>query len=678
MATFWIVHRDPRQQRALERLVASGGYVVSGGPGDREFLEAPRADIVLLGLGGDFEAELEFAHRTAPRLPGATWILLADPRDLPDAGRLFDTLAAEVIAFPTDGATLRRRLRAALHHRRADALSERHSRDLLAARFSRWFGDFDVPELLRALDPHLAAVPVLIRGEAGTGRGLLAAYIHLFGGSTGGELVRVACLGLDTRELLAEIRAGASREAARRGLTVCLEDVHLLPARTQRRVRNWVEMGLPPQVASAARVRWIATTGEDGALDPPVELDQGLAEALSGLVIRIPTLRERPDVIESFAATTTNAWCGDHGEPPRRFDESALEALRSHPWPGNHRELEGVVKRSLAAGAGDPIRASDLRFEGFEPSAQASGRGLPRAGADGEDSEPETAFEVEFPVLEREEPAMSEPEPAEPAPEPEPEPAPEPEPEPVVVAEPEPTVVATPEAEADEAPADDSLRRLIGAIAHEVRNPLVGIRTFSELLPERFSDPEFRERFREVIGADVRRIERVVDELARFAALERSDGTEGAQGLEAKAVDASAMLDELLDSHRDEIQIRRLVVLKELERNHPAVRGDAAQLRFAFELLLARALELVPERGDVYLASKYHPDGLRGGPAVRFLLRFASPDGLAPSGDVEGVSISENVLEFIVAEAVIRSLGGTLASSAAEHRETVMVIDLPA
>ena len=149
-------------------------------------------------------------------------------------------------------------------------------------------------------------------------------------------------------------------------------------------------------------------------------------------------------------------------------------------------------------------------------------------------------------------------------------------------------------------------------------------------------------------------------------------------GAGAKAVDASALLDELLDGHRDDIALRRLVVLKELERDHPAVRGDAAQLRFAFELLLARALELVPERGDVYLASKYHADGLRGGPAVRFLLRFASPDGLAPSGDVDGVSITENILEFVVAEAIIKSLGGTLATSTADHRETVMVVDLPA
>jgi signal transduction histidine kinase len=213
------------------------------------------------------------------------------------------------------------------------------------------------------------------------------------------------------------------------------------------------------------------------------------------------------------------------------------------------------------------------------------------------------------------------------------------------------------------------LCRLVGAISHEVRNPLVAIRTYSSLLPERFEDPDFRTRFADIVGDDVRRIEHALDRLVRFAALGPP---------EHKPVDVSALLDELLEQRRDEIQTRRLVVLRELDREQGMALADAAQLRFAFDALLDKALELVPERGDIYVASRHHDDGLRGGPVVRVLMRFESPDEIRPSVEVEGVSLADTALDLVLAEAVIRSQGGTLTASAAENRETVILIDLPA
>jgi signal transduction histidine kinase len=143
-------------------------------------------------------------------------------------------------------------------------------------------------------------------------------------------------------------------------------------------------------------------------------------------------------------------------------------------------------------------------------------------------------------------------------------------------------------------------------------------------------------------------------------------------------VDVSALLDELLEAQRDEIQTRRLVVLRELDREQGMARADAEQLRFAFDALLGKALELVPERGDIYVASRHHDDGLRGGPAVRVLMRFESPDAIVPAVEVEGISLAETALELVLADAVVRSQGGTMTASTTEGRETVILIDLPA
>jgi signal transduction histidine kinase len=516
-------------------------------------------------------------------------------------------------------------------------LSERRARDAVSQRFARWFADLELPAVLRALDPHLCEVPLLVRGEPGTGRGLLAAYVHTFGGSGAGLLARIACEGLSAEELRREIAAAAAEPAAARGLSLCLEEVERLPLPAQRRLRTWVESGLPEGVAGPpARLRWIATCSELGPADPAESLDLGLAQVLAGLEVRIPPLRDRPDAVEPFAADTALAWCNARGEAPRRLAADAVSALRAYPWPGNLRELEAVVTRSLAGGGGEELSAAELRFD-------AAGEWTEPVLALEDSGEPELPAAVE----------AAQPPPHRPIPEAAP--------------------AAEPDTDAGAAPplamAEESLRKLVGAITHEVRNPLVAIRTFSSLLPERFDDPDFRGRFAGVVADDVRRIEATVDRLARFAAL-------GAP--ECKAVDVSGLLDELLEAQRDEIQTRRLVVLRELDRDQGVAQADAAQLRFAFEALLGKALELVPERGDIYVASRHHEDGLRGGPAVRVLMRFESPDAIVPAEGVEGISLAETALELVLADAVVRSQGGTMTASTADNRETVILIDLPA
>ena len=71
MPRLWIVHREPRTRAALARLAAAPHDALLGAPGDPGFASAEPPEVVLLGLAAPFEAELEFAHRLAPRLRGA-------------------------------------------------------------------------------------------------------------------------------------------------------------------------------------------------------------------------------------------------------------------------------------------------------------------------------------------------------------------------------------------------------------------------------------------------------------------------------------------------------------------------------------------------------------------------------------------------------------------------------
>jgi len=627
MTNLWIVHRDPRWRDALIAMASPQG-VLAGHPSDAarfDSAQPPRA--VLLGVAGDFEAELEFAHRFAPRLGGTAWVLLARPLDVPEVVRLFDALPATLVPIASDVALLRRRLRAALARRPAAALTARHRRDAIAARFARWLGDLELPALLAATDPARAALPLLVRGEPGTGRALLARYLHaMTAADATAPFAAVVCAsGVDPLALLAKLTPETGEVPSAGALTVCLEDVDQLDPAAQRALRTVIEDGAPTGRLRAARVRWIATAGDpDG--DDEDHLDPDLARALAGFALRIPPLRERSAAIESIATGMTLGFTASRGEPERRFDAAALARLRAHPWPGNQRELEAVIVRTLTATRADPVTAADLCFERLQlPLLEGEPLDVP------EHAEPETQQRDAAPPR-------------------------------------APLLDPSPAPERSEVSSSDAIRRLSAAVAHEVGNPLVGIRTYASMLPSRFDDPEFRSQFAERVETDTRRIEAVIDTLAQLGSLAPPA---------REPVDVSSMLARLLERERPRIRERRLVVLEELDRAEPHVLGDADQLRFAFGLLLEQALGWMPERGDLYVATRHQSgredggQGLLRAPRLRILLRFRTPAG-------DGLGFGENALAVAAVEAVVRAHGGTLALESSASGEATVLIELPA
>jgi DNA-binding NtrC family response regulator len=637
MFTVWIVHREDRERAALVRLVGSSEAVI-GRPSDPIFDAAPAADVVVLGLAGDWEAELEFAHRQRARLAQAHWVLIGEKDQADAAFAQFDRLAVDFLAYPPRADDLARAARPPVAQR--PPLSQRARRESAAARFSRWLADLDLPELLRALDPRLADVPVLVRGEPGTGRGTLVRYLHHFGGTADGALAHLACTAdTDLREVESALFALGRAHPRVPCLSIWLDEVGALAPRVQREVAIWLEGGPPPGVR-APTLRWLATFDVTGrALDP------ALARALGTIEIRLPPLRERTDRIEPIVTDLLTAWARTRREAPRHFDASALAFLYEYPWPGNLRELEAVVEQSLAGTARDPLGVDDLVLEGsaLAPLDAGSIGTLLPDGAEATDetevaAEPQPAAAAEIPP-----PALPAPDLAAPAAEP-------------------PPQHAQPERIRED---DPGLRRLANALIHQVRNPLATIRTFAELLPERFDDPDFRARFPEMVSEDVGRIHGLLARLEQLASLDapRRD-----------KVDVSEMIGDLLEERREAFRQRHHLVLKELDSSRPTALADAGQLRLAFEALFDKALAIVPERGDLYIASRRHEGGGSSGPTIRVLLRFHDPS----AGGSDSLGPLQNSIELLIAELIVRAQGGRLTLGASEAEERVLVVDLPA
>jgi PAS domain S-box-containing protein len=146
------------------------------------------------------------------------------------------------------------------------------------------------------------------------------------------------------------------------------------------------------------------------------------------------------------------------------------------------------------------------------------------------------------------------------------------------------------EAEKSQAERLASIGALASGIAHEVKNPLVAIKTFAELLPERFTEEEFRHDFAKVV---IREIERIDDLVARLR------GLASAPAQERRPLDLRGPLDETLALLRGQLEQGQIDVKTAYDNDLPLVSADPAQLKQLFLNLLVNALEAMDPRGHL-------------------------------------------------------------------------------
>jgi len=207
-------------------------------------------------------------------------------------------------------------------------------------------------------------IPVLLVGESGTGKEVYARLIHQLSGLSEAALKKVSCAALDAGRLLAEVREeflserGSGKAVAR---TVYLDGVHELDAACQRVLLSLLPDGEPRGRTGKTVSRFISSTSHN--LEKEIEAGRfrrGLYFRISGVILRLPPLRERkediPGLLEYFVAKHSNELKKNIPE----LNSDARELLVSYDWPGNIRELENVARKIVAVG--DPTLAlGDLR-----------------------------------------------------------------------------------------------------------------------------------------------------------------------------------------------------------------------------------------------------------------------------------------------------------------------------
>jgi DNA-binding NtrC family response regulator len=236
------------------------------------------------------------------------------------------------------------------------------------------------------------AATVLIQGETGSGKELMARYLHERSPRAAGAFVDLNCSAIPEQLLESQLfghEKGAFTDARhfRKGLfdladggTLFLDEIgemapplqskllRVLETRTFRRVGGQAEVSVDVRIVAATH-RDLKKQVADG------RFREDLYYRLNHVPIAMPPLRERKEDIALLATHFIARFCAEHGRAPARLHPDALRAMSAYPWPGNVRELRNVIERVLLLEAEDEIRPEHLPAEltGLAPVAGARG-----------------------------------------------------------------------------------------------------------------------------------------------------------------------------------------------------------------------------------------------------------------------------------------------------------------
>lgn len=262
--------------------------------------------------------------------------------------------------------------------RRESVALKRTLRDRLAVSNLIWQSAAmrDVCDLvLRVAD---ANAPVLILGETGTGKGLVARAIHAEGVRAGAPFVTVNCAALPESllesELFGHLRGAFTGATSRRvglfeeanGGTLFLDEIGEMSPGLQAKLLDVLERGVLRAVGSnketVVDVRVIAATHRDLREQVSARgFREDLLYRLEVVTIDIPPLRHRRDDISALLEHFLGVSRARHpGSPVQRIDPQAMARLIEHGWPGNVRELEHLVERMVLLGRGPEVVVADL------------------------------------------------------------------------------------------------------------------------------------------------------------------------------------------------------------------------------------------------------------------------------------------------------------------------------
>ena len=346
-------------------------------------LRAARPEAIVAGArlpDGDALELFDESRRNSSDAP--CFIVLADPAALDVAVEALQRGAEQFLVKPVDRPALLLVLQRALDAKRARRRALREESLRTRGPIDPFLGSAPAIRALadKARRVLQAGRPVLIRGETGSGKGVLAAWLHANGPRQDEGFVDLNCAGL-TRELLETELFGHEKgaftgavatkvgllEAADKG-TLFLDEVGDVDREVQPKLLKVLEEGRFRRLGDVRDRRtdvWLlaATHQNLSQLVEQRRFREDLYFRISTLQLELPRLRDRVEDIPLLAEHVLRRIAGELGRPAPRLSAPALRRLQSHAWPGNVRELRNVLERAILLTEAEVLEPEHLGFD---------------------------------------------------------------------------------------------------------------------------------------------------------------------------------------------------------------------------------------------------------------------------------------------------------------------------
>ena len=370
-------------------------------------MEADRPDLVLLDIGLPGMSGVEALARIKSLYQDVVVIMVTASDDIDTVIRAMKLGAYDYVVKPIHMETLEMSIRNSLEtirlRKEVQLLQEKSLRENLPCFIAESHAIQDVMEFVE-LVAKSKDTPVLIIGETGTGKELIAGAIHFKSPFFGGPLVSLNCASLPDGLVESELfgyekgafsgalttgKKGLVEEAA--GGTLFLDEVGDMGMDAQAKLLRFLETGEFYRVGGTkkkhVRARIISATNKN--LEEMVEkglFREDLYYRLAVIKVEVPSLNERREDIIPFAEHFLVEFGRKHGKSFRGLSPQVKELLKNHHWKGNIRELRNVLERGVLVGKGPELSLRDLGIkEGSQPLMVIDGINLlpiPQSGID--------------------------------------------------------------------------------------------------------------------------------------------------------------------------------------------------------------------------------------------------------------------------------------------------------
>jgi len=369
--------------RALAFLLGQRGYEVeTAHDGEEALRRLARSDfaLVLTDLRMEGMDGMELVRRMRERHETVIPVMMTAFASVESAVEAMRLGAADYIVKPFVNEDVILTVERLLEHRRIVAENKALRRQLSQQTAERGvLGESSsfrkVMDLLEKVAPTKSNI--LILGESGTGKGLVAEMVHRGSPRRDRPFMAINCSAIPENLLESELfgyRKGAFTGAStdKMGLirladggTLFLDEIGDMPLPLQAKVLKVLETGqmmpLGDTREKTVDIRVLAATNRDlGQMIREGRFREDLYYRLNVFEVRMPPLRERRDDIRILARHFLERFSRENGKRLSRISDEAMRALADYAWPGNVRELRNVMERAVVLASGEAVEAADL------------------------------------------------------------------------------------------------------------------------------------------------------------------------------------------------------------------------------------------------------------------------------------------------------------------------------